>query len=128
MLARDHQYRVTVRWTGNLGTGTWGYGAYSRNHAMHGEGKAPIAGSSDPVFRGEADGYNPEELLVASLGACHRLWFLHLCADAGVIVPAYEDTAAGAADRGRRGAFADSTLLLAELPWRGRQGRSTLGA
>lgn len=95
MRTRDHHYRVTVRWTGNLGSGTSGYGAYSRNHEIQGEGKAPIAGSSDPVFRGDADRYNPEELFVASLAACHKLWFLHLCADAGVIVTAYEDEAEG---------------------------------
>lgn len=95
MGARDHHYRVTVRWTGNLGSGTSGYGAYSRNHEIHGAGKAPIAGSSDPVFRGDADRYNPEELFVASLAACHKLWFLHLCADAGIVVTAYEDEAEG---------------------------------
>ncbi len=95
MGTRDHHSRVTVRWTGNLGSGTAGYGAYSRNHEIRGEGKPPIAGSSDPVFRGDADRYNPEELFVASLAACHELWFLHLCADAGIVVTAYEDEAEG---------------------------------
>ena len=28
--------------------------------------------------------YNPEDLLVASLSACHMLWYLHLCAEAGI--------------------------------------------
>ena len=31
----------------------------------------------------------------ASLSACHQLWYLHLCSDAGVIVTAYEDAAEG---------------------------------
>jgi len=39
--------------------------------------------------------WNPEELLVASLSACHQLWYLHLCADVGVVVVAYEDAAEG---------------------------------
>jgi organic hydroperoxide reductase OsmC/OhrA len=50
--------------------------------------------------------HNPEELLVASVSACHMLWYLHLCADAGVVVCAYEDAVEGtmseAADGGGR--------------------------
>lgn len=38
---------------------------------------------------------NPEELLVASLSACHKLWFLGLCSQAGIVVTAYEDAAEG---------------------------------
>jgi organic hydroperoxide reductase OsmC/OhrA len=60
---------------------------------------------------GDATRHNPEDLLVASLAACHMLWYLHLCADAGIRVIAYEDTAEGAmsvdADGGR---FAAVTL------------------
>ena len=47
-----------------------------------------IAGSADPAFRGDRTRYNPEDLLVASLAACHMLWYLHLAADAGVVVVA----------------------------------------
>ena len=54
-----------------------------------------IAGSSDPNFRGDATRYNPEELLVASLSACHMLWYLHLCAENGIVVTAYVDDARG---------------------------------
>jgi organic hydroperoxide reductase OsmC/OhrA len=93
--AREHHYHVTVKWTGNTGSGTSAYRAYSRNHQIEGKGKPTIPGSSDPNFRGDRTHWNPEELLVASLSACHQLWYLHLCADAGVIVTAYEDAAQG---------------------------------
>src|SRR6476659_5822051 len=93
---RKHQYQITNRWTGNLGTGTSDYRAYSRSHELSGAGKiAPISGSSDPLFRGERSRYNPEELLVASLSACHMLWALHYCADAGIVVLEYLDEASG---------------------------------
>src|ERR1022692_2934541 len=96
MKAREHQYRVTTTWTGNLGTGTSDYRAYSRNHEIKILGKrAPIPGSSDQAFRGDPARYTPEELLVASLSTCHMLWFLHLCADAGITVIEYEDAATG---------------------------------
>src|SRR5215831_9389640 len=43
---RTHRYRMTNRWTGNLGSGTSAYSAYSRNHELSAEGKsAPISGS-----------------------------------------------------------------------------------
>lgn len=57
-----------------------------------------IPGSSDPAFRGDGSRYNPEELLVASLSQCHMLWYLHLCADAGIVVTAYTDQAEGRMD------------------------------
>ncbi len=91
-----HHYAVTVSWTGNRGTGTSGYRDYDRTHELAAPGKSPIAGSSDPQFRGDPARYNPEELLVGALSACHMLWFLHLCADDGVVVERYEDAAEGA--------------------------------
>jgi len=94
-MEREHTYGVVVRWTGNRGSGTSGYTAYGRDHEIEREGKLPIHGSSDPAFRGAADRWNPEELLVASLCACHQLWYLHLCSAAGVVVTAYEDLAEG---------------------------------
>lgn len=92
---RTHDYAATVRWTGNQGTGTSGYKAYSRDHDIAVPGKPVIAGSSDPAFRGDPARHNPEDLLVASVSACHMLWYLHLCATAGIAVTAYDDAASG---------------------------------
>lgn len=92
----QHTYNIRVEWTGNPGSGTSSYRAYSRDHEIGGPGKAStISGSSDAAFRGDGSRYNPEELLVASLSACHMLWFLHLCAESGIVVTAYEDFAHG---------------------------------
>jgi organic hydroperoxide reductase OsmC/OhrA len=95
MVPHEHTYRVRVEWTGNRGSGTSGYRDYGREHTIAAAGKPEIAGSSDPVFRGNADRWNPEDLLVASASACHQLWYLHLCADAGVRVLGYVDDAVG---------------------------------
>ena len=94
-MAREHIYEATVTWTGNSGQGTAGYKAYARDYDIACSGKPTLAGSADPVFRGDAGRHNPEDLLVAALSACHMLWYLHLCADAGVVVTAYEDAASG---------------------------------
>jgi organic hydroperoxide reductase OsmC/OhrA len=92
---KEHRYSVEVKWTGNLGQGTAGYRAYSRDHEIRAAGKPALAGSSDPSFRGHPGRYNPEDLLVSSLSACHMLWYLHLCAQANIIVVDYLDQASG---------------------------------
>jgi organic hydroperoxide reductase OsmC/OhrA len=114
MAGKTHTYRTAVEWTGNQGTGTSGYKAYSRAHeiSVPGTDKPPIPGSSDPAFRGDPARWNPEDLLVASLSACHKLWYLHLCALAGVIVTAYRDEATGRMEETASGAgwFTEVTL------------------
>jgi organic hydroperoxide reductase OsmC/OhrA len=90
-----HHFTATVTWTGNQGTGTSTYRAYSRNYDVVGDGTATIAGSAAPAFRGDKSRYNPEELLIASLSACHMLWVLHLCAEAKITVVEYVDMASG---------------------------------
>src|SRR5690554_4162732 len=90
-----HTYTLALQWTGNIGTGTSGYREYARSHIISVKDKAEIAGSADPAFRGDATKHNPEELFLASLSSCHMLWYLHLCADAGVVVTAYRDNPVG---------------------------------
>jgi organic hydroperoxide reductase OsmC/OhrA len=92
---KTHQYVLSVEWTGNKGTGTSAYTAYDRTHVISGKDKPALPASSDPAFRGDRQRYNPEELLVASISSCHMLWYLHLCAEAGIIVTAYADEPVG---------------------------------
>ena len=92
---KEHHYHLNVDWTGNTGSGTETYRSYERSHTIYGVGRPEIAGSSDPAFRGDGSKYSPEDLLVASLSACHMLWFLHLCTEAGIVVVDYRDKAEG---------------------------------
>ncbi|HLX47075.1 MAG TPA: OsmC family protein [Streptosporangiaceae bacterium] len=96
-MPKVHSYHVRTTWTGNRGEGTAGYRAYDRDHEVTAgtPGPPPIAGSSDPSFRGDPARWNPEQLLTASLSQCHMLWYLHLCAVAGVLVTGYTDEAEG---------------------------------
>ncbi|KAF1034127.1 MAG: hypothetical protein GAK35_04315 [Herbaspirillum frisingense] len=91
----EHRYQVAVEWTGNKGSGTSGYRDYGRDHLIRSGAKPAIAGSSDAAFLGDAARWNPEDLLLASASACHKLWYLHLCSDAGIRVLAYVDEADG---------------------------------
>lgn len=92
---KRHTYEVQVEWTGNDGEGTRTYNGYRRDHTIACAGKPHILGSSDPLFCGDRSRHNPEELLVASLSACHMLWYLHLCAVNHVSVLDYRDAASG---------------------------------
>ncbi|HUQ45120.1 MAG TPA: OsmC family protein [Gemmatimonadaceae bacterium] len=114
MADKEHRYTVTVEWTGNLGAGTAGYRAYERQHeiTVPADPKPTIPGSSDPAFRGDRGRWNPEELLVASLSACHQLWYLHLCADAGVVVTGYVDRAEGMLEESENGSGRFTRVLL----------------
>jgi organic hydroperoxide reductase OsmC/OhrA len=94
-MSRLHSYYALTTWTGNSGSGTSDRHSYSRDHEISCPEKSVILGSSDPAFRGDLTRHNPEELLVASLSACHMLWYLSLCADAGIIVLAYADESVG---------------------------------
>lgn len=112
-MAATHQYELTVEWTGDLGTGTSAYRAYSRRHEIRADDKSTVIdGSADRHFRGDTERWNPEELLVASLSQCHMLWYLHLAADAGVVVTAYIDTPTGTMtmDGAGSGQFTEVTL------------------
>ncbi len=106
-----HQYEVSIEWQGNRGTGTSGYRSYGRQLELRAAGKSPIAGSADRTFHGDADRWNPEELLVAALAQCHMLSYLHMAVRAGVVVTAYCDDAVGwMRQEGLGGAFTEVTL------------------
>ncbi|MBW3657701.1 MAG: OsmC family protein [Actinobacteria bacterium] len=107
----EHRYAVALVWTGNTGAGTADTRSYTRAHRLSADGKPDLLGSSDPAFRGDPERWNPEDLLVAALSGCHMLWYLHLCADAGVVVTAYRDDAAGTmVDHREGGEFTEVVL------------------
>ena len=89
----SHTYRLTNRWTGNLGSGTSGYKAYGRDHEISIAGKPALLASSDPHYRGDPSRHNPEDLLLAAISGCHLLWYLHFCSDSQIIVVSYQDEA-----------------------------------
>src|SRR5690554_1554874 len=94
-MSSTHEYRVGIEWLGNRGTGTSGYREYGRQLVVRAEGKHDLEASADHTFHGDADRWNPEELLVAALAQCHMLSYLHVAVRAGVVVTAYTDQPLG---------------------------------
>ncbi|MGI9414575.1 MAG: OsmC family protein [Hyphomicrobiales bacterium] len=111
-MARSHSYAATVEWTGNRGGGTADYKAFGRDYTISAGDKPPLLGSADPAFRGDAERYNPEDLMVAAISSCHMLWYLHLCATNGIVITAYRDQAAGVMDMNPDGSGQFTSVTL----------------
>ena len=109
---KTHYYKLGIDWTGNIGTGTSSYTAYERDYIIKKDGREFLEGSADPAFRGDPEKLNPEEMLLSAISSCHMLWFLHLCADAGIVLTSYTDTPEGEMiqDDSGGGRFAKVTL------------------
>lgn len=106
-----HEYRIGIEWLGNRGTGTSGYRDYGRQLMVRAADGRELEGSADPTFHGDADRWNPEELLLAALAQCHMLSYLHMAVRAGVVVTGYTDDAAGTlVQQGLGGRFTEVML------------------
>ena len=95
MAGRDHLYEATLVWTGASAGQTVSYQSYSREYLIEFPGKPPLVGSADPTFLGDGKLYNPEDLLLGALSACHMLSYLSLCAREKLRVRSYRDEAIG---------------------------------
>jgi len=80
---------------------------FSRAHTISFDGGFSVPGSAAPQVvkppYSREDAADPEELFVASLSACHMLWFLSLAAAKGFVVDSYRDDAVGVMARNERG-------------------------
>jgi len=99
-------------------------GRYSRGHTIAFDGGVDVPGSASAHVVGarwavEA-AVDPEEMLVASLSACHMLTFLHKARLAGFAASAYEDEAEGVMEDIGSGRLAVTRVTLRPLiRWEG---------
>ena len=111
-MAKQHEHSARVEWTGNRGDGTRTYRGYDRTWDIATPGKPVIHCSNDPLLGGDPGLPNPEDLLIASLSACHMLWYLHLASVAGIVIHSYRDNPVGIGETSPNGAgrFLSATL------------------
>ena len=106
-------YLATVEWRSD---GGFREGRYSRAHSLSFDGGAVVLGSASPHVvpepMSDPAGVDPEEALVASVSACHMLWFLHLARDSGFEIAAYRDEARGTMGRDGSGRMAMTRIVL----------------
>jgi organic hydroperoxide reductase OsmC/OhrA len=93
------EHRATVEWTR---AGEFRYESYSRCHVLRFDDIAvpgTAAPGNIPATALGGPGVDPEQAFVASLSACHMLWFLHLACQKGWVVERYLDEAVGVLDK-----------------------------
>lgn len=89
---REHTFTAEVRWQAKpRATGR----GLSRAHVVSAPGVLELPGSAAKVFHGDADRWNPEQLLLGALAQCHMLTFLYLAQSAGISVQSYESSIEG---------------------------------
>ena len=115
MNAKRHEYRAEVLWQ-RAAHEAFTDQRYSRRHRLAFDGGIEVAGSSSPSVvplpMSDAAAVDPEEAFVASLAACHMLWFLSIAAQLGFVVDRYRDAAVGAMTRNDAGKLWISTVTL----------------
>ena len=88
------EHKIKLVW--NKGDAPFTYNEYPRNHTLSFKnGQEVVTASAAPAYKGDATKADPEDLLVASLSACHMLSFLAIANKKKVTVISYEDDAVG---------------------------------
>ena len=108
------RHQAEVRWAAGVDEDFLA-GRYSRKHQLR-FGALVIEGSASPSVVpapwSTPDAVDPEAAFVASLSACHMLWFLDLARRAGVQVRGYVDAATGELGRDAEGRMAMTRVTL----------------
>ena len=118
-----HEYAATVTWQRAAGA-KFTDNKYSRAHQWSFDGGAVVPASSSPhvvpVPLSDAAAVDPEEAFVASLSACHMLFFLFHAAKKGYVIERYEDAALGTMGKNAEGRTAMLKVVLRpRIQWGG---------
>lgn len=115
MSKNAHTYAAEVLWQ-RAAHEAFSDQRYSRRHLLRFDGGTDVPGSSSPSAvpppMSDAAAVDPEETFVASLAACHMLWFLSLAAQAGWVVDHYRDAAVGVMTKNAAGKLWMSSVTL----------------
>ena len=111
-MSDEHLFEASVTWPADPAQKRPPEPDFARNATLGSPGHAPFAGSSPTVFGGDADRYNPEELLAVSLAHCHMLTYLAIAAKRRIEVLAYEDHATAKLAKGPSGKMQVVDVLL----------------
>ena len=91
-------------------------GKYSRAHRIEFEPNVRLEGNAAkeniPPGAPHAKGADPEQLFVASLSACHMLWFVSLASTMKLVVNRYIDEAEGVLEKNSEGRMAMTRVTL----------------
>ena len=91
-------------------------GTYIRAHRIEFEPTVGLEGNAAkeniPPGAPHAKGADPEQLFVASLSACHMLWFVSLASTMKLVVNRYVDNAEGVLEKNSEGRMTMTRVTL----------------
>lgn len=88
-----HNFQAQLSWQPQ--GKAFSYKDYSREYLVRSQGKPDFMGTAAPAYMGSPYHYNPEDMLVVALSACHMLTYLAYCANSKITVLDYFDNAEG---------------------------------
>ena len=92
LMKREHEYTLALNWTGDREQSDI---RNDRLYEIQIDGKPKLLGSADKPFFGDPAMYNPEDLLMSALSACHMMSFLYLCRKNKIEIESYSDCPVG---------------------------------
>lgn len=109
------EHAATIRWIRTSA----GVDDYSRNHTWSNDAGALVEASASPLIvppplSGEGR-FDPEQGFVASIAACHMLWFLSIAEQRGYQVRSYLDRPVGLLAKGPHGRLAVTEIRLSPV-------------
>ncbi len=108
------EYTTRVEWSRDGAVFT--DNRYSRGHRWLFDGGIRVPASSSPhvvpLPMSLEAAVDPEEAFVASLSACHMLWFLSIAARRAFVVDSYQDEATGTLEKDASGKLAMTRVTL----------------
>ena len=107
-------HRATIEW--NRSGQPFELDKYSRAHRIEFEPPIVLDGNAAkaniPAAAPHSPGADPEELFVASISACHMLWFVGLASARKITVNRYRDDAEGVLEKNAEGRVAVTRVTL----------------
>ena len=111
-MSSKHTFTASLQWHHKSAVALEENPKASKNHLIHIEGKADLPISAAKAFKGDANLYNPEDLLLSSLMSCHMMSFLYCCTQAKIEVCRYTDQAEAILDLQADGSGRISKVVL----------------
>jgi organic hydroperoxide reductase OsmC/OhrA len=88
-----HLFKAKLNWFSTKNEEVVTSKSYSKSHTVKIEGKPILNVSAARAFKGDPTLYNPEDLLLSSVVSCHMMSYLYVCAQNGIEVVSYTDSA-----------------------------------
>lgn len=88
-----HLFKAKLKWFLEDDSVSFSAKKYTKSHSIAIEGKELLKVSAAKAFRGDPSLHNPEDLLLSSVVSCHMMSYLYVCAQNGIEVVSYQDSA-----------------------------------